>query len=121
MLRTQLSHPPFLISRHLSRQDCSSFLDYCTNHTYENYARLPLGDKGELVPSCINNTIDNANQTITQVINEYSISPAEDYFNGFCLGLYVEGTHDGTTHDLGTIHIRCLQQFLIFGPRFPCH
>ena len=91
------------------RQDCSSFVDYCTNHTFEGLTEIIDDVSGNLVPACFtefnettsfNETAYNLTQSISSVINEYSISPAEDYFNGFCLGLYVDGTHDGTTHDL---------------------
>ena len=80
------------------RQNCTELLDYCTDHNFEGITDI-LNDKNETVAACVNE-FNNVTQSITSVINEYSISPAEDYFNGFCLGLYVEGTKDGTTHDL---------------------
>ena len=82
---------------------CETFENYCTAHGFEGTDKITAGIESNLAFDtnfCVNETFNNATQSLTSMINDFSISPAEDFFNGFVLGIYVDGTTDGTTHDL---------------------
>ena len=55
--------------------------DYCTSHGFAD------GGSAGLSGDCFNGT---DTMPVQMVVNEYSISPAEDYFNGFVLGVNKE-------------------------------
>ena len=75
-------------------QRCVSNEYYCYQHGYygNETTDTPPYDMG----NCIGrNTTEPSELPLSEVVKENSISPAEDYFNGFVLGLTID--KNGTT------------------------
>ena len=62
---------------------CVTVEEYCRSHGF-NDSDINSDDNG----NCVSDS--GPPMPVQMVVNEYSISPAEDYFNGFVLGVNKE-------------------------------
>merc|ERR1712223_1213947 len=76
------NHPEFNNLTTWTWNKCVSYDDYCTLHGYLGYQQIQ--NDTELIDGCVNGTDFDS---LKDIIADYSVSPAEDYFNGKLLGL----------------------------------